>query len=535
MLKNLSIRAKINLSLITICITILAVSNVQNAMSGRDLTEDVVSQQVQTIASSYFDAVNTMMLTGSMANRGIYRDKVLQIPGVVDARIIRGDKVRELYGAGGPEQEIKDSLDKRAMQGETILEISDQEGGRHLTVVEPLVGIADHHGINCLACHQSTEGEILGAVRVTYSLAALDDKVTRDLWGSALLQLVIFVIGFGGIALIFRQVVARRLKRLASAMTEIEQNTDLKRRLEIEGDDEIDEVSFALNRMVEKFQHSIQEVSSTSHKIDSSAEKISSISDATREAVHKQNSGTDLVASAIKKMEVSSQEVRDNARNNAEVSQSVTAKAEHSSSIAMDAVDGIQALRSDITRTSEVISNLDEKTQKVGKVLEIISSIAFQTNLLALNAAVEAARAGKSGRGFAVVATEVRTLATRTHESTDEIRAAIEGLQKEAKHGVEAMDKACDSADKQAKQVQSVAQALEEIVSHIVEINQLNSQMATSADDQNTLVGAINKNILDIRNIASDSEEDAEQGKTVSDQLVKLSRALNGLVGRFKI
>jgi len=535
MFKKLTIRAKINLSLIATCIVILLISNFQNAKNSRDLTENVVNQQVHTMASSYFDAVNTMMLTGTTANRDIYRQKVLQTPGVVDARIIRADKVRELYGVGGPEQSIEDSLDERAMLGEDVVVLSNEEEGRYLTVVKPLIGTADYNGINCLACHQSGEGDILGAVRVTYSLVELDNQVARNLWGAAFVQLIVFVIGFGGIALIFRQVVARRLKRLATTMAEIEENTDLNRRLEIDGDDEIDEVSSALNRMVEKFHDSIQGVSATTQKINSSAEKISSISDATREAVHKQNSGTDLVASAIKKMESSSQEVRDNARNNVGVSQSVTAKAEQSSSIAMDAVNGIQALRSDITRTSEVISNLDEKTQKVGKVLEIISSIAFQTNLLALNAAVEAARAGKSGRGFAVVATEVRTLATRTHESTDEIRAAIEGLQEEARHGVEAMDKACDSADKQAKQVQSVAQALEEIVIHIVEINQLNSQMATSADDQNTLVGAINKNILDIRNIASDSEEDAEQGKTVSDQLVTLSHALNGLVDRFKI
>jgi len=535
MLKNLTIRAKINLSLAAIGVVILVISNFQSAMSGRELTEGVVTQQVETVAASYFDAVNTMMLTGTTANRDIYRQKVLQLPGIIDARIIRGDKVKALYGAGGPEQGIEDSLDQRAMGGEEVLELTDGENGRHLTVVKPLVGMSDYHGINCLACHQSSEGEILGAVRVTYSLKSLDNKVNRDLLGGALIQLVVFIIGFGGIALIFRKVVAHRLKRLATTMKDIEENTDLNRRLDIEGDDEIDEVSSALNRMVEKFHDSIREVSDTTHKINGSAEKIASISDATREAVHKQNGGTDMVANAINKLESSSLAVKDNAQNNANVSQTVADKAEQGNSIAMGAVDGIQGLRTEITRTSEVISKLDEKTHEVGDVLEMISDIARQTNLLALNAAVEAARAGESGRGFAVVATEVRTLATRTHESTEEIRTAINSLKEEAKLGVEAMNTACHSADVQAKHVEGVAQALEEIANHIVEINQLNAEVASAADEQNSVASAINQNIIELRNIAADSEQDAEQGKTVSNELVTLSHALNGLVDRFKI
>lgn len=535
MLKNLTIRSKINLSLIAVCIVVLVVSNWQSANTGKDLTEGVVSNEVKTIAGSYFDTINTMMLTGSMANRAIYRKKVLAIPGVVDARIIRGEQVNKLYGPGNEEQTIQDDLDERGMRGEEVLHVEEVDGVRQLTVIKPLIGVSDYNGVNCLACHQSQEGQQLGAVRVTYSLEALDDELHASLLNSAVIQVIIFVVGFGGIALIFRQVVARRLKRLADTMKEIEENTDLNRRLTIEGNDEVDEVSSALNRMVAKFHDSIQQVASTTHQINDSAERISSISDATLDMVHRQNTGTDSVAAAINEMEASSQQVKNNAEDNAKVSQSVVGKAEQSSSIANGAVEGIQALKEEITQTSSIISRLDDRTQEVGKVLGMISSIARETNLLALNAAVEAARAGESGKGFAVVATEVRSLATSTHQFTDEIRNAIEALENEVNLSVASMDKACISADGQAKQVQEVAHALQEIIQHIVEINQMNSQMAASADEQNLVARAINKDVLDIKGTATASEEDAQQGKQISGELVALSHSLNELVDRFKI
>jgi methyl-accepting chemotaxis protein len=181
------------------------------------------------------------------------------------------------------------------------------------------------------------------------------------------------------------------------------------------------------------------------------------------------------------------------------------------------------------------VRQLQEQTLEVGKVLEVISSIAEQTNLLALNAAIEAARAGEAGRGFAVVADEVRTLATRTHASTDEIRRTIDKLQSEAAQTVKTMGESCAEADERAQQVQQVAQALKDISSQMNEINELNIQIADATEQQNLAAEEINRSVVGISDNAEQSLVDADENQKVSEELLNLARSLDEQVRSFKL
>ncbi|MEJ2063857.1 MAG: methyl-accepting chemotaxis protein, partial [Reinekea sp.] len=195
----------------------------------------------------------------------------------------------------------------------------------------------------------------------------------------------------------------------------------------------------------------------------------------------------------------------------------------------------IYELRDHMQNASGIIDRLDQRIQSVTSVLDVITSIAEQTNLLALNAAIEAARAGEQGRGFAVVADEVRSLATRTHDSTEEIKLTITSLQDEAKEAVSAMNRSTKEAELRADDVREVAEKLRSIAEHVNEMNQLNVQIAHSADQQNETASEITRNTSRIRHIAEQSEEVAELAKKTSIELVQMAEELEGRMNLFKL
>jgi methyl-accepting chemotaxis protein len=287
--------------------------------------------------------------------------------------------------------------------------------------------------------------------------------------------------------------------------------------------------------MMDSFRDNIGQVSSTSNIVISSAEKIYGAAETTERAILQQKNSTDSVAAAINELESSSSEVKNTTHIASEKSDESNHIAESGVKVAEETEQSILQLAADVRSATDQVNELQNQTLEVGRVLEVISSIAEQTNLLALNAAIEAARAGEAGRGFAVVADEVRTLATRTHDSTDEIKQTIEKLQREANATVQAMNTSCEEADKRAEQVQNVAKSLKDISSHMQEINQLNVLIADATEQQNLAAEEINQNIIAIRDNAEESFNDAHENKMISEQLLTLAQDLDQQVGKFKL
>ena len=514
---------------------VLIASILSSSKQQQTLAQETVASNIHLLADNYFDSINTMMLTGTMANREILGEKLRAHPDIEDAHIIRAPLVNKLYGPGNAHQAPTSDIEHAALRGEEQLVIEERGNTRVMTYLKPMIASSDYKGTNCLGCHAAQEGDVLGAVRISYSLEDIDSTVTKNTWFSTGLLSAIFITTFVILGIIFRKLFIVRLKTLGRTMRLATQNKDLSLRIDDTVDDELGRLAINFNKMMSSFKENIAQVSHSSKVLISSAETIYTSADTTEQAILAQKQGTDSVAAAINELECSSSEVKNTTHIASEKSDSSNHLAEQSMAVAERTEVSINQLAQDVRQAATQVSQLQNQTLEVGKVLEVISSIAEQTNLLALNAAIEAARAGEAGRGFAVVADEVRTLATRTHDSTDEIKRTIEKLQSEATQTVQAMSASCEEADERALQVKQVAQALKDISNQMHEINSLNVQIADATEQQNLAAEEINHSVVAIKDNAEQSLQDAHGSKQVSEELLNLARGLDEQVRSFKL
>ncbi|MCW8919232.1 MAG: methyl-accepting chemotaxis protein [Gammaproteobacteria bacterium] len=533
---HLSINAKINIAVAGVFVLVLLIALYHTASNERELILTVVEQQTKDTADTYFDSINAMMLTGTMEQRQIIRDKVLARPNVVEARIIRGDKVSDVYGAGKEHETIQDELDRQAIAGQPVLEIGQGETGRILTVINPILASRDYRGTDCLLCHQVPENTVLGAVRISYSLAELDEMVNGNLLESTVIHIIMFAIGLALIVYLLRRVVTDRINRLRHVFEDIERDSDLTLAIDYVGlHDEIGGMARAFNSMLNTFRGSMREVSGSTGRLAAAAQRVASVSEETLSGVLAQQTETDMVATAMNEMNSTVQEVAANAARTAEASHGAKGEASNGALVSSHALGGIAMLMSEIEAAAGVIQKLDNDSASIGMVLDVIKGIAGQTNLLALNAAIEAARAGEAGRGFAVVADEVRTLASRSQKSAEEIESMIARLQAGAREAVQAMEDSRAKAQESEEQVEAAAESLGMIAGEVSTINDMNTQIATAAEEQTAVAEEINRNIATITQVADQTAEGARHSAQISEELVQLASNLETLVSRFRI
>ena len=534
-MKSLSIQSKIFFLLILAGILALIASMITSTNQQESLAEETIESNIRLLADNYFDSINTMMLTGTMANREILSTKLKGEPNIRDARIIRSEKVNSMYGSGFDNQKPMNTEEKLALKGQEILHIDQINGERVLTFIRPVIASSDYKGTNCLGCHQAQDGDVLGAIKLSYSLQEVDSVISRNVIVSGLIMASIFAVVFSVLGYLFKSLFINRLRHLGRTMRFAAQNNDLTLTIKDDVNDELGRLANNFNLMMKSFKGNIAHVSESAKVLISSAEKIYSGAETTEKAILEQKNSTESVAAAINQLESSSSEVKNTTHIASDKSDESNEIARESVQVAQITETSIVQLANDVRQATDQVNQLQNQTLDVGRVLEVISAIAEQTNLLALNAAIEAARAGEAGRGFAVVADEVRTLATRTHESTSEIKATIEKLQSDARATMDAMNASCEEADERAEQVKNVANSLRNISSHMQEINQLNLQIADATEQQNLAAEEINHNIVTISDNAESSFQDARENKEVSESLLQLARELDDQVRAFKL
>jgi methyl-accepting chemotaxis protein len=528
-----SIQGKIVVAIVAIFLAILTTATLLTARNERAWALRIGQDKARDIALSYFDASNTLMLTGSMAQQEGLRGKYLAMSGVRELDIIHAPGV--LDGVTTRKAPARDDLDRRALAGESVAEAGEGEKGRFVTFLAPLKASENHLGTNCLSCHQVPADAVLGAVRVRYSLNELDAESRENLYTVGGLNLLLCALGIGLVIFLLRGVVIRPLLAMRNTMREVEQNADLSRRLNAGSNDEVGALAGAINSMLDKFGASLGLVAETSARLSGAAERIASVAQLTAEAASRQLSEAEDTSRSISHLKSIADEAASGATETAGASVEADQEAGNSTRMTREAIAGILSLVGDIGRAGTVIEALDQRSLDVSNVLEVIKGIAEQTNLLALNAAIEAARAGEMGRGFAVVADEVRKLANLSHQSTRDIEGIVSQLRQEARHAVQVMNAASDTAASHSRQLENAVAGLDHIVERVAHIRDLNAGMAQSVRTQGELTDNVDQHVASIGEVARRTASEAVATRGVSEELVGLSRELNALVGRFRL
>lgn len=349
-------------------------------------------------------------------------------------------------------------------------------------------------------------------------------------------------VGVGTVTLLFMiglaiaSALRRNIANVVDSLKDIAQgNGDLRRRIRKESTDEIGELVEWFNAFVAKLQGIIGDVVATALPLAELAKKLKVATTETLSQVGEQQNGGRRVQDAVNEMNNSVQSVAHSAADAASSAQEADGQAKAGLRVVKETVQQIEALARDVRSAADVIKQLDADSAAVGTILDVIRNIAEQTNLLALNAAIEAARAGEQGRGFAVVADEVRTLASRTQQSTSEIQGMIERLQSAARSAVDVMSKGTRQAEVSVTNSGAAGSSLEAITQTVASISSMNGRIAEATEQQQRVAQTIVSSVSEINEHAAKTSASANRMADVSNELAGLAGKLESVARQFSI
>ncbi|WP_373562220.1 HAMP domain-containing methyl-accepting chemotaxis protein [Pseudomonas sp. ICMP 561] len=345
-----------------------------------------------------------------------------------------------------------------------------------------------------------------------------------------LLALVLGVLA----AIIITRQITRPLKDTLEVVERIGSG-DLSQTMVVTRRDELGELQQGIQRMGTTLRDLIGNIRDSVVQIASAAEELSAVTEQTSAGVNSQKVETDQVATAMHEMSATVQEVARNAEQASQAASVADKEARNGDKVVGEAIVQIERLAAEVGRSSDAMTQLEQESDKIGKVMDVIKAVAEQTNLLALNAAIEAARAGEAGRGFAVVADEVRGLAQRTQKSTEEIEALVAGLQNGTRQVSSIMLSSRELTESSVTLTRKAGTSLESITMTVSNIQAMNQQIAAAAEEQSAVAEEISRSIINVRDVSEQTASASEETAASSVELARLGNQLQMLVSHFKV
>lgn len=351
------------------------------------------------------------------------------------------------------------------------------------------------------------------------------------------LKLLVTMIAFGVmIYVLLNKIVIAPIKKQTQALVELTKGDgDLTKRINAGRTDEIGQMAKAFDNLLDKLQGTIKNVKEQSHLLLNSVSQLSDISTSMTNEQVAQHQKADLLASAVEEFRATAKLVADNTDNATDLSKGVYEEAREGSDTLKDTTERIARQSASIADSEAVIDELAKDSESISTVLDVIRNIAEQTNLLALNAAIEAARAGEQGRGFAVVADEVRSLASRTQQSTEEINTMIEKLQKQSQQATELMHQNRTEAEENVTFTQQANAAFLNVLNAMHQINQFNDEVSRAANEQSQVSEAIAEDVTEVSESSTRNSENAKRTNKAAQELRELIQVMDRQLGAFKV
>ncbi|HLT14347.1 MAG TPA: methyl-accepting chemotaxis protein [Marinobacter sp.] len=542
-LKHLGLRSKIALPFVITALALIVVG-VFSVQTARNLVSDT-----DDIAATYLPSVSEIL----NGDRDLYQALVAQMT-LVDqafnnedtanslkdfdenaeqARRRYEESAERLKGTGISDvtQGFSNAFDRWEMSARRVIELArngDPDQARSLAARETtplfdqLRGFYNEAGGHADAQAQkrsseaSAEGTSSSATILAITVIAI------------ILSIVLFII--------FLKLIIQSIAALREQLDNIAQGEgDLTKRVPVTVNDDLGQLATSFNHVLENLQGMIGSIQGLSRDLGQGASELASAANDNNEGVTRQTDSISMVATAINEMQSAIEEVAGNASRAAEITREAETKGHNGAQIIRNSSRQVHRLAAQISKAVEVIRKLSSDSDNITSVLDVIRGIAEQTNLLALNAAIEAARAGEQGRGFAVVADEVRTLAQRTQQSTEDIQTMISSLQTGVSDVVNVMETGSKEATETEKLATEAEQELQAILEAISNINDVNTSVASATEQQTQVIDEINRSITDINDLAAASAERSRAIDGISKSLESYATELEKQTGRFRV